>query len=418
MKTKSLLTIIAILFLLVVPLAHSFDDWDDGWDDGWADDFDDDWADDFDEDWADDFDEGWADDFDDGWPDDFDDGWADDFDDDWPDDFDGDEPEDDWDDDGDDDWDDDGDDPVWPDYELNVIDVDGFSSLDVGEEQTIEVQVEDQDHQNVAGVIVTIYYTTGYIYGTCVTDSEGECEFSQEMNTAGTYSVFATAFKYGYIPDADSIPLFTFEVLEEEIDDNNAPYFVTDPITTADKDEKYRYDADAIDPDGDDYYYSLVDGPAGLKISEANGLVTWTPTSNGQFYVSIRVTDEHGAFDEQDFNINVGEGGSSFRLGDLIISKLRVASDEYLAPGSELILSMNLENTGNKNLEDIKITASVQELSTRKSTGYLTLKKHDQKSKTLIVEIPNDAEAGEYGIRVEVYNGDLKRVIYRDFFVE
>jgi hypothetical protein len=236
------------------------------------------------------------------------------------------------------------------------------------------------------------------------------------MHIPGTYTVFATAFKFGYTPDADTYPFFTFEVIGEP--DNDAPYFVSDPVEFAEKDEEYEYDADAIDPNGDDITYSLVQGPAGMEINEDNGLVKWTPIANGNFDVVLRVTDEHGDYGEQSYTIRVGERGIRFRLGDLIVSKLRVVSDEYLSPGDELMLTMNLENAGEKELEDIKVTASILEISARKSTGHFTLKRHDEKSKTLIIELPQDAPAGQYGIRVEVYNGDLKRIIYRDFFIE
>ena len=501
MKTKLLFTIIAILFLIAVPLAYSFDDWDDGspddWDDGSPDDWDDDSWDDWDEGSPDDWDDGSPDDWDDGSPDDWDDGEEDipdeGEDDDWP-------PDDEW--EGEDDNPPDG---VWPEPELHVASISGKSQLNVGEEQTLGIVVKDLDNNSVNGVIVTAYYTTGHVFGVCVTTDNGGCSISQEMNTPGTYSVFATAFKNGYVPDADDYPLLTFEVINnapyftstpvttaytgedyyydaDAVDDdgddisytliespegmmintatgevewlgvditdlgehnitiratdehglyaeqsyvlnvidwdNNAPYFVSTPITVASKDEEYRYDADAIDPNGDDISYSLIDGPEGMEINEDNGLVTWTPkASGGNFHATIRVTDEHGLYSEQDWPIMIRPADVSFRLGDLVITKLRIASDEYLSPGNELILSVNLENDGEKNLDDIKVTASVLELSARKSTGHFTLKKHDEKTRTLFVELPQNAEAGEYGLRVEVHNGDLKRIVYRDFFI-
>jgi hypothetical protein len=40
----------------------------------------------------------------------------------------------------------------------------------------------------------------------------------------------------------------------------------------------YRYDADAVDPDFDPVSYSLLDGPDGMQIDPATGMVTWAPT--------------------------------------------------------------------------------------------------------------------------------------------
>ena len=390
MKIKSLFALFVLLILLVVPLAYSFDEWDEGSPDDWDDGFDD-WDDDWDE-----WDEGSPDDWDEGSPDEPDD--------------EPDEPE-----DGEDDDDeDDGPGDIWPDNELHVASISGYSTLNAGETQILTVNVKDNYNNDISGAIVTLYYTNGAVYGACIT-VDGECSASHIMNYEGTYSVFATAFKYGYIPDADAYPVFTFDVIE---DDNNDPYFTSRPLTSATRDADYRYDADAVDPDGDDIEYSLVQGPSGMEINRINGLVRWTPEANGKFDVVLRVTDEYDNYGEQSYTIVVSDEGISFNLGDLIVSKLRIVSDEYLMPGDELILTMNLENSGTYELDDIKVTASVLELSTRKSTGHFTLKKHDETSKTLFVDIPDYSEAGEYGLRVEVYNGDLKRIIYRDFFVK
>jgi hypothetical protein len=46
------------------------------------------------------------------------------------------------------------------------------------------------------------------------------------------------------------------------------------------------------------------------------------------------------------------------------------------------------------------------------------LKKRDNAQKTLFLEIPEYADAGNYPLRIEIYNGDVKRIVYRDFFIE
>ncbi|MCS7466146.1 putative Ig domain-containing protein [Stieleria sp. ICT_E10.1] len=42
----------------------------------------------------------------------------------------------------------------------------------------------------------------------------------------------------------------------------------------------YRYDVDAIDPDFDPIQYTLLDGPDGMQINPASGLITWAPSED------------------------------------------------------------------------------------------------------------------------------------------
>ena len=70
----------------------------------------------------------------------------------------------------------------------------------------------------------------------------------------------------------------------------------------------YRYDADAIDIDGDTLTYTLVQGPSGASIDAATGVVTWTPAAAGQFGFVIRVADAQGGTDEQAYSVDVARG--------------------------------------------------------------------------------------------------------------
>ncbi|RFC50106.1 MAG: putative conserved protein RhaS [Verrucomicrobia bacterium] len=71
--------------------------------------------------------------------------------------------------------------------------------------------------------------------------------------------------------------------------------------------QSYSYAAAAIDPDGDPITYSIVQGPPGLAIGPANGLLTWAPalTQAGDHPVTIRASDGRGGIDEQTFTLNI-----------------------------------------------------------------------------------------------------------------
>ncbi len=94
---------------------------------------------------------------------------------------------------------------------------------------------------------------------------------------------------------------------------DGAPYFTTAPRTRADVGQPYAYDAAAEDPDGDTLTYALVQGPAGMTVESATGLVGWTPSPSdrGSHTVVIRAADGLGGSATQRYALDVGDGSSN-----------------------------------------------------------------------------------------------------------
>ena len=88
---------------------------------------------------------------------------------------------------------------------------------------------------------------------------------------------------------------------------NSAPYFTSEPVIHAKVNSEYAYDVDAIDTDGDDLKYSLVDAPKTMAIDEESGLISWIPKEEGEFSVSVAVSDGINAPVIQSFLIFVEE---------------------------------------------------------------------------------------------------------------
>ncbi len=88
---------------------------------------------------------------------------------------------------------------------------------------------------------------------------------------------------------------------------NQAPVFVTNPITTASAGQSYTYQAVGFDENGDRLSYLLVSGPAGMAFDSSTGLLTWMPTANSpvQAQVALQVYDSAGSSASQKFTIAV-----------------------------------------------------------------------------------------------------------------
>ncbi|MGC8929358.1 MAG: putative Ig domain-containing protein [Candidatus Woesearchaeota archaeon] len=91
-------------------------------------------------------------------------------------------------------------------------------------------------------------------------------------------------------------------------DINQPPRITSTPITTAKENYSYAYDVNAEDPDlGDVLNYTLIVKPFGMSINSLTGLITWIPDFNqsGNHNVLVRVYDNHGAYADQSFIVNV-----------------------------------------------------------------------------------------------------------------
>jgi hypothetical protein len=88
---------------------------------------------------------------------------------------------------------------------------------------------------------------------------------------------------------------------------NNAPVFDSNPLIVATVGQVYSYQATASDINGDSLSYLLVNGPSGMTVDAATGVVTWTPSaaSTGQATVALQVYDTSGAYDMQSYTLQV-----------------------------------------------------------------------------------------------------------------
>jgi hypothetical protein len=90
---------------------------------------------------------------------------------------------------------------------------------------------------------------------------------------------------------------------------NHHPTITSFPITLATVNQTYTYNVTATDPDGDTLTYFLIISPAGMTINSTTGLINWTPTSTGDYDVTVEVSDNGSPVKSvtQSFAINVEE---------------------------------------------------------------------------------------------------------------
>ncbi|MBT3011097.1 MAG: putative Ig domain-containing protein [Candidatus Thiodiazotropha sp. (ex Lucina pensylvanica)] len=158
-----------------------------------------------------------------------------------------------------------------------------------------------------------------YQYQPTATDPEGDTvTFALVTNPVGM-QIDQTTGLLTWTPATDQIGVHDIEMLATDSQGNSAsqqyqlsvttvavntpPSIQSQPGVSARINRSYSYQLVATDPDGDTLSYSLIEGPAGMTLSNA-GHVAWTPDSEQSAPVRVRVGDGTG-YVEQAWTINV-----------------------------------------------------------------------------------------------------------------
>jgi len=72
---------------------------------------------------------------------------------------------------------------------------------------------------------------------------------------------------------------------------NQTPIITSTPITTATVGAAYTYNVTATDPDGNALTFSLTVNPTGMTINSSTSFIAWTPTTSGNYNVTVEVSD-------------------------------------------------------------------------------------------------------------------------------
>jgi hypothetical protein len=99
----------------------------------------------------------------------------------------------------------------------------------------------------------------------------------------------------------------------------------------------------------------------------------------------------------------------SVHIGAIIIPNAYDAMAGDVVP-----VTISFKNNGDKKLENLKAAVAIQDLNVRASIGPMDLSVGKRVSKTVYIELPQDAQPGLYYARITIDSGSLHRVKHRD----
>nr|MBP9902674.1 putative Ig domain-containing protein [Verrucomicrobiota bacterium] len=103
----------------------------------------------------------------------------------------------------------------------------------------------------------------------------------------------------------DSTNLETLVVTAVDTNANHYPVITSRPSFQGMSNVLYTYAVQATDEDGDLLKYSLAQFPVGMAINTNTGLIQWTPTTPGSYFVQVNVFDARGAGVFQNWSVTI-----------------------------------------------------------------------------------------------------------------
>jgi hypothetical protein len=225
--------------------------------------------------------------------------------------------------------------------------------------------------------------------------------WTPDYDDAGVYQI-----QFNVVDDDNNLASKTITITVN--DTNRKPVITSTPPTQAYKGQPYTYQVIANDPDNDPLSYQ-VSGPAGITISPT-GLVSWASAGEGNFQITVTVSDGKDNV-SQNYTLNSEKLSKSLKISKVIIGQ------EVSLPGETIHITTDLVNNGNIKMKDLKVELTLPELAVNISGGEFDLNPGKQKSSNLNIEVPVDAPAGVYLVKVTVSNSSYHESAYREILI-
>ena len=169
-----------------------------------------------------------------------------------------------------------------------------------------------------------------------------------------------------------------------------------------------RFDASQSSDNGNivEYYWDFGDGNTVIGMNPAHQFAF-----ANTYIVTLRVTDNDGLVDTETTTAVITKGTTTqvqepkHEKTEVTIERIGSVSGDFASPGDVVQFKFRAENSGDKDLSAVRYTAFMPELGVWTRVGPFDLDSGDEETKTLMLEIPEFAEEGEYVVRFKISQG-------------
>ena len=140
----------------------------------------------------------------------------------------------------------------------------------------------------------------------------------------------------------------------------------------------------------------------------------------GNYDVTLTITDELGGEAIATKTIRVSESVTNDNdpRRNVYIAGISFLDDEIqVKAGDWLPLHVVVENIGDLDRDNMKISATIQELGVYSTTTEFEFNRNDDEARTIYLEIPEWTVPGWYDVRITISDDFVRRVRYRDILI-
>lgn len=151
------------------------------------------------------------------------------------------------------------------------------------------------------------------------------------------------------------------------------------------------------------------DMKAGVSYTKTLTLPLIQKIDQDQYKLRVRISDRDSVTVEKTYELDIGTQRHDVEIRDVVLSP-----DTEVKAGRALLATVRVRNRGEKAEDGVKVVVSIPKLGVSAADFIDTLEKEGDEddqatSEEMFLRIPDNAETGEYAVRVEVYYDDMDK---------
>lgn len=238
----------------------------------------------------------------------------------------------------------------------------------------------------------------------------------QTMLEPGVYAIDLFVTDSEGETDKDSITITVKEEPQPFIKaDVGGPYrwYATKPLTV---------DASGSEGDIVSYHFEMGDG---IVVHTTNQVIQHTYAKTGTYTITLTVKDAEGNTDTDSTTVTIrelprrepeeDEPDQSLYVGRILLYADSTNENNVFRLYDDATIELELDNTGEEDLEDLRVTVIIPELGIKVITGDFDLDEGDVKNKHVRLYMYYGVPGYEYYAKIIVNNDEISRVKYRYF---
>ena len=282
---------------------------------------------------------------------------------------------------------------------------------------TLDIRIEYRDPNNPNNGINTFLNTVLNLFGIQNILTHWITLENLQDNNDGTFTWNTNTVQDGsyelrisVIDDNNNLVSNTVQFsINNAIGVNNNPVITSTPIIFVQVNNQYNYDVNAVDADNDPITYVLTTAPQGMTIDTNTGLISWTPSTIGNYNIVLEARDNRNGVAQQSYILYVIRSLTNQNLTTKATEKheFMISNIVLKQNNDDLNLLISLKNEGN-NKE--KINLFITDLTTgKRMESQVDLSINEGTWKIIILR---NMEKGNHVIKVDAISKAFKYTRY------